>query len=88
MKQSLFAFKKQIWPFTGPIAIKEFCPVNQKMAFHVIDQWRYLGSSEHPENMKQLISQNCGKSLCLDEMKIIQGFILNKSNDCIRLDKQ
>ncbi|QDP73700.1 hypothetical protein FOG18_13645 (plasmid) [Legionella israelensis] len=88
VEQSLSAFKKQIWPFTGPIAIKEFCHVNQKMAFHVIDQWRYLGSSEHPENMKQLISQNCGKSLCLDEMNIIQGFILNKSNDCIRLDKQ
>jgi len=42
----LAKYKLKNWWFKGPIAIKEYCPVQSRAQVHVFDQWCYLGTLE------------------------------------------
>ena len=42
------------WPFTSPILIEERDPVDAELvAFHLVDQWRYLGRIEDQEALSE-----------------------------------
>ncbi|MES2585927.1 MAG: exonuclease domain-containing protein [Pseudomonadota bacterium] len=48
LKTALALFQVQVWPYAGPIAIKEAGHM------HVVDQWRYLGTAINEEELYEL----------------------------------
>ena len=48
LKTALELFQVQVWPYAGPIAIKEAGHM------HVVDQWRYLGTAINEEELYEL----------------------------------
>ncbi len=50
LKTALDLFKVQVWPYQGPIAIKE----GEQM--HVVDRWCYLGSAINESELEELMS--------------------------------
>ena len=65
LQTALDLFKVQVWPYQGPIAIKE--------AGHmlVIDQWRYLGTAINEEELYELADSGEGE-FDLDIYKILK----------------
>jgi DNA polymerase-3 subunit epsilon len=48
LKTALELFQVQVWPYLGPIAIKEAGHM------HVVDRWRYLGTAINEEELYEL----------------------------------
>jgi DNA polymerase-3 subunit epsilon len=48
LKTALELFQVQVWPYPGPIAIKEAGHM------HVVDRWRYLGTAINEEELYEL----------------------------------
>lgn len=82
---ALNAFKNITWPFCGPIAIFEQCPLNDISAYHVMNHWRYLGSESLYENAVKQANTHSAHRMNIDEMKIIQSFIHRHPERCIPL---
>ncbi len=49
LKTALGLFQVQVWPYSGPIAIKEAGHM------HVVDRWRYLGTAINEEELYELL---------------------------------
>jgi DNA polymerase-3 subunit epsilon len=65
LKTALELFKVQVWPYQGPIAIKEAGHM------HVVDQWRYLGTAINEEELYELADSGEGE-FDLDIYKILK----------------
>ena len=65
LQTALDLFKVQVWPYQGPIAIKEAGHL------HVIDQWRYLGTAINEEELYELADSGEGE-FDLDIYKILK----------------
>lgn len=65
LQTTLDLFKVQVWPYQGPIAIKEGGHL------HVIDQWRYLGTAINEEELYELADSGEGE-FDLDIYKILK----------------
>ena len=48
LKTALQLFQVQVWPYSGPVAIKEGGHM------HVVDRWRYLGTAINEEELYEL----------------------------------
>lgn len=79
--EALKAYQDIIWPYSGAIAIKEHCPVNQLTQFLIFHQWRFLGSISHESQLKHWNELPVKKAFYhYDAYKIVLSFIKNKSN--------
>jgi DNA polymerase-3 subunit epsilon len=65
LKTVLDLFKVQVWPYPGPIAIKEAGHL------HVINQWRYLGTAINEAELYELADSREGE-FDLDVYKILK----------------
>ncbi len=65
LKTVLDLFKVQVWPYPGPIAIKEAGHL------HVINQWRYLGTAINEAELYELADSRAGE-FDLDIYKILK----------------
>jgi len=65
LKTVLDLFKVQVWPYPGPIAIKEAGHL------HVINQWRYLGTAINEAELYELADSREGE-FDLDIYKILK----------------
>lgn len=70
---ALNQLKEMIWPFQGAIAIKEESVKNQITQWMKFNQWRYLGSVAHFEDLKKL--QEPQKNHDLDAYYILLTYI-------------
>lgn len=65
LKTALELFQVQVWPYLGPIAIKEAGHM------HVVDRWRYLGTAINEEELYEL-SDSGEAEFDLDIYKILK----------------
>ncbi|MEY4495713.1 MAG: hypothetical protein RL744_777 [Pseudomonadota bacterium] len=65
LKTALELFQVQVWPYLGPIAIKEAGHM------HVVDRWRYLGTAINEEELYELADSGEGE-FDLDIYKILK----------------
>ncbi len=65
LKTALELFQVQVWPYAGPVAIKEAGHM------HVIDRWRYLGTAINEEELYELADSGEGE-FDLDIYKILK----------------
>jgi len=50
------------WPFAGPVVISETDASNGRTDFHIIQHWRWLGSTPHAHEV-EAIAQNPTQAL-------------------------
>lgn len=77
--EALKEYQEEMWPFDGPIAIKEYCPINNLTQFLLFDEWRHLGTLTDESKLsswKQLPQKN--RSYYYDAYKILSSHIKNK----------
>ena len=43
VEKAMNKLKKQQWPFSAPVIVEEFNPVSKLKAFHLVNDWCYLG---------------------------------------------
>jgi DNA polymerase-3 subunit epsilon len=65
LKTALELFQVQVWPYPGPVAIKEAGHM------HVVDRWRYLGTAINEEELYELADSG-GAEFDLDIYKILK----------------
>ena len=65
LKTALELFQVQVWPYSGPIAIKEASHM------HVVDRWRYLGTAVNEGELYELADSGEGE-FDLDIYKILK----------------
>jgi DNA polymerase-3 subunit epsilon len=73
VRQALYTIKKRAWPFNGAIAIKEECPLSKQTHWMKFNQWRYLGSVAHEEELDSL--QDLSVDHDLDMYRILVGYM-------------
>jgi DNA polymerase-3 subunit epsilon len=78
--QALEEFQKKSWPYRGPIAIKEHCPVNRITQFLVFNHWRYLGAAKSTEELDSIAKLPLKNgSDHYDIYKILLSYLKNES---------
>jgi len=60
------------WPFRGAIAVHEHNPINDLHCWHLIQQWRYLGSVSDLSLAQSAIESATADSFDLDSYQILQ----------------
>lgn len=80
LKSVLEAYRVQVWPYEGPIAIKE------GKAMIVIDQWCYLGTAINEAELAELAVSG-GVDFDLDIYKILKKALAGSHKNQIRLLK-
>lgn len=80
VKMALAHYKNKIWPYKGPIGIKEHCPIQGKSQIHIIDQWHYLGTANNESDIFEIVNspQPCDQTV--DDTKYIQAFVFKNKN--------
>ena len=73
VRQALHTIKKRAWPFNGAIAIKEECPISRQINWMKFNQWRYLGSVAHEDELDSLQDSNVYHDL--DIYRILVGYM-------------
>ena len=64
----------QAWPWTGPVALIERDERHGLCQWHVLDQWRHLGTVDHPELAASLLAERAG-GFNLDTYHILLGHL-------------
>lgn len=54
------------WPFPGPVAFVERDEYGTREDYHVISRWRYLGTTQSEEKLRQLIEERSNADLEFD----------------------
>ena len=71
--QAVDTLKEMVWPFQGAIAIKEECAINKITQLMKFNQWRYLGSVVHVDELKTL--HDIKKHHDLDAYRILVSYM-------------
>lgn len=58
---ALAKFKVNPWPYAGPVALVERDEFGMREDFHLVDQWRYLGTAHNEQQLAEIL-ENRGES--------------------------
>lgn len=82
-KNALAQLQVDTWPWPGRIAVKERHPQSQEIAYHVVNQWRYLGTAENETTASEL---NCSDAAFdLDTYRILSRFLRNPTSHALEI---
>lgn len=51
VKHAMLELKRQQWPYSGPILVEEVNPAKQSRAWHLIQDWQYLGQVQSADEL-------------------------------------
>lgn len=77
-------YQMKAWPYSGAIAIKEHCPVNQLTRFIIVEQWRYLGTVNESCQLDEWASgrqRAAEKAATYDDARILWSYFKNANLD-------
>ena len=63
------------WPWSGPVAIREYHAETGRSAVHVVDQWCLLGSVEDEAELGCLLEALPARRFELDTYRILQRWL-------------
>ncbi len=78
VRLALEKYKQWIWPFDGPIGIKESCQKNSLHAIHIINQWRHYKTISKPDEWHTPDKATENNQHTVDEIKLIQQYFKTK----------
>jgi DNA polymerase-3 subunit epsilon len=69
----LVQHKLRLWPFAGPIGLREQHPQSGRTDIHVFEQWSHLGSAQDESELEDLL-QGVAQPLAfdLDSYRLLQ----------------
>ncbi len=80
LKLALENIRFATWPFHGRIALKETNLETGDLQYHVVDQWRYVGSANsRVEALKIKVPYSKTDPFDIDCYKIVRRYLLNSS---------
>ncbi|MDR5898307.1 exonuclease domain-containing protein [Halomonas vilamensis] len=82
-KNALAQLQVSAWPWPGSIAIKEHHPKGQKIAYHVINQWRYLGTTDNEAAANALTTNTA--AFDLDAYRILNRFLRDPASHALEV---
>lgn len=86
---ALAKYKQRCWPYKGPIAIKEFCPINGLESIHIFHNWQHITSVKSYSDLDTVNLKYDGQYTAnIDNIKIIQSFLLTKIKSSQIIDLQ
>lgn len=75
---ALSALRWKVWPFRGPVGIRERSPGGRATEIHVIDHWRHLGSADSEERLWAILAGGEPLPFDLDCYKILTRYLERK----------
>ena len=75
MMAALAKFKLSPWPYAGPVALVERDEFGMREDFHVVDQWRYLGSAHNDQQIEEILDNRVDSTFDADIYRIVNKFL-------------
>lgn len=72
---ALAKFKLNPWPYSGPVALIERDEFGMREDFHLVDQWRYLGTAQNEVQMADILDNRVESGFDADIYRIISKFL-------------
>lgn len=82
-KNALTQLQVSGWPWSGSIAIKERHPQRRRVAYHVVYQWRYLGTAKSETAAVKLTTTDA--AFDLDTYRILNRFLRDPSAHALEI---
>jgi DNA polymerase-3 subunit epsilon len=82
MMQALSRLRIRPWPYSGRIAVRERDPHSERSEFHVIDQWRYVGTAKTEAELHELTEAAARDMVDLDTYKMLARFLKSPPRSC------
>ncbi|WP_075879374.1 3'-5' exonuclease family protein [Vreelandella massiliensis] len=82
-QNALAQLQVSAWPWPGRIAIKERHPHSQQVAYHVVNQWRYLGTAESETAADELTTSSA--AFDLDAYRILTRFLRDPASHALEV---
>ncbi|MCL7930121.1 3'-5' exonuclease family protein [Halomonas llamarensis] len=82
-KNALAQLRVSAWPWPGSIAIKECHPQRWQVAYHVVNQWRYLGTANSQAAATELTTTNA--VFDLDAYRILNRFLRDPASHALEV---
>ena len=74
LRQALQQLHIAAWPWAGAIIIRDRATAGEEYDFHVIREWRYLGSASSKEQARALIKKPLQQQFDLDTYRILMRY--------------
>lgn len=86
---ALAALRVSAWPFNGVIGLREHDRVRGRQAIHVFENWCWLGTAEHEEDIAALLEGGTRLSFDLDIYRILRAWLERNADRCevMKLDE-
>jgi DNA polymerase-3 subunit epsilon len=75
LMSALAKFKLSAWPYAGPVALVERDEFGMREDFHLIDNWRYLGTAHDEAALHDLLEKRNDQRFDPDLYRIINKFL-------------
>jgi DNA polymerase-3 subunit epsilon len=72
---ALAKFKLSPWPYSGPVALVERDEFGMREDFHLVDQWRYLGSAHNDRQIEEILEDRVDSAFDADIYRIVNKFL-------------
>lgn len=82
LMDALKAYQELIWPYSGAIAIKEYCPINKLSQYSLFDNWRHMGTLSDKQSLHDW-QTHIGRhpvSHSYDAYKILLSYLKDSTN--------
>jgi len=77
---ALASLKQRVWPFPGPVVIREFDAPSGNSESHLVDQWCLLGSTRDESSLAGLIANPPGRRFDADTYRLLARWLANPEN--------
>lgn len=72
---ALAKFKLNPWPYPGPVAFVERDEFGMREDFHLVDQWRHLGTAHSDHQLAEILDQRIDAGFDADIYRILGKFL-------------
>lgn len=72
---ALAKFKLNPWPYSGPVALIERDEFGMREDFHLVDQWRHLGTAHNEQQLEEILENRAESAFDADIYRIVSKFL-------------
>lgn len=72
---ALAKFKVNPWPYPGPVALIERDEFGMREDFHVVSQWRHLGTAHNERELEEILENRVDSAFDADIYRILGKFL-------------
>lgn len=77
VESAMATLKNRVWPYEGPVVVRETGKDEDDTHYHLIDQWLYFGAVRYESDVEELLCHSDTPFFDLDTYHILIRFLLN-----------